>query len=95
MAKYALKIVGWMLDRPCPITGEYLEKFDFEQPQTEQLMWFTSDPAQAQAFPDAGAAIEAWKTVRQFDGLRPDGMPDRPLSAFSVTVVDLASLGVV
>lgn len=89
MPRYIIKCVGWMILSPCPIEGEYLERVEFEVPVTEQMSWWTRDPEKAMAFPDFGAAYAAWKAERHFDGLRPDGRPDRPLTAFTVEIFDI------
>jgi hypothetical protein len=42
----------------------------------------TPNKARARVFPSLKEALELW---RQESGLRPDGLPNRPLTAFSIT----------
>jgi hypothetical protein len=44
----------------------------------------TPDISQAKQFPTALEAVETWRLSH---GLRADGKPDRPLTAFTVEVV--------
>lgn len=48
---------------------------------------FTPDLAQAKRFADVGAAIECWKAQSTKVPTRPDGKPNRPLTAYSITFV--------
>lgn len=47
---------------------------------------FTDDPARALRFPDAGAALRFWRAQSTVVPLRPDGRPNRPLTAFTCDV---------
>jgi hypothetical protein len=42
--------------------------------------------ADAKRYPDAGAAMLEWKRVSSTHPKRPDGKPNRPLSAFTIAV---------
>lgn len=44
--------------------------------------------AAARVFADAGAALAYWKRQSTVRPLRPDGKPNRPLSAFTVEIQD-------
>jgi hypothetical protein len=51
------------------------------------LLEVTDNPDEAKSFPDAREALECWRQTAPapFD-VRPDGKPNRPLTAFSVSV---------
>lgn len=51
----------------------------------------TEFPQHAQLFADAGAALECWKmpTTCACHAGRPDGKPNRPLTAYSALVEDI------
>lgn len=51
---------------------------------TQGRLITTPDPAQAKVYPDGKAAFEEWRRSR---GVRPDGKPDRPLTAFNVEII--------
>lgn len=68
-------------DLPCPFEGQYLMAFT---PDAEVKGTFTDDPKKALRFMSKAAALECWQTSI---GTRPDGQPDRPLTAFTVEVL--------
>lgn len=53
---------------------------------------FTHDPQSALRFPDAGAALECWRTVPPNRPVRLDGEANRPLTRFTVEVKALPPL---
>ena len=48
-----------------------------------------SDPAKALRFPDMVTAWKLWRTTSTRTPLRPDGRPNRPLTAFTIRVEKL------
>lgn len=48
------------------------------------LAGWTNDPAKAMHFPDVGAALACWQMQSVVVPLRPDGLPNRPLSGYSM-----------
>lgn len=71
--------------------GMYVQSVDFEADMTlpnAVLGWFTEDIDKAKRFKDLGEALEYWKTERKRDGLRPDGKPNRPLTAFTISIIN-------
>ena len=74
-------------------TGQYVRSYDpeYHLPTGEYDggdLRTTADPAQAQQFRTAQDAIELWKSgpTCRCHGTRPDGKPNRPLTAFTVEV---------
>jgi hypothetical protein len=49
----------------------------------------TADIKQAKQFDDAGDAIEFWRTQSRVNPIREGGKPNRPLTAFSVEIVQV------
>lgn len=66
--------------------GAYLAAFDPEAFEGRGHAAWTTDLALAQRFEDAAEALTFWKTVPKCRPLRPDGKPNRPLTAFTITV---------
>lgn len=72
-------------------TELYLESYDPDyrpdptDPTTGLAVW-TPDLAEAMRFADAGAALLTWRTQSTVRPLRPDGKPNRPLSAYTIEV---------
>lgn len=75
---------GFANDRPCPVLGQYLKSFDPDGDPERGLSVWTPDIQQAQRFKTAGEAFRFWKQVRKSEPVRPDGKPNRPLTAFNV-----------
>ncbi len=68
--------------------GRYVKAYDptyqpVGAPYSGGILEVTRDPNQALQFPDVAAAFEKW---RQPHGIRPDGEPNRPLTAWSMEV---------
>ncbi len=85
---YLMRVIGYADGSRCNVAGQYLASYDPDAPKRAFLAEFTDRVEEAMKFPDAGAVLEEWRRVRTVDGgLRPDGKPDRPLTAFTVEVV--------
>lgn len=75
---------GWVPDEPT-----WLETFDIDFYDGLGRVRMTTDRWRAYRFPDFGAAMGAWKTQSLVRPLRPDGKPNRPLTAFTVEPEEL------
>lgn len=74
---------------PCPHGGRYLVDFDF----SARDGWggnavTTEDPRKAKKFASAEDALLYWQTQSVTRPLRPDGRPNRPLTAITVKIRD-------
>jgi|SRR5580693_650977 len=49
-------------------------------------IWLTANRDEARKFASASAALEAWNTVSKSRPVRPDGRPNKPLTALSIHV---------
>lgn len=95
MDEVGIRILGFMSRHsggpPTPYDGLLLAEYDPNRPGTDPdgrpmiaHVVATDDPAKAMRFPSAKEAIECW---RQPSGhIRPDGKPDRPLTAFAMEI---------
>jgi hypothetical protein len=87
MTYYVMKIVG-LADGTPMYRGQYLEWYDPERPASKELAGFTRDITKAKRFPSLVEFHAEWTRVRKRGGgLRDDGRPDRPLTAFTVEMV--------
>jgi hypothetical protein len=66
--------------------GAWLERFDAEFGGGRGWARWTRDPRKAAQYPNLAAAHAAWTTVPKCAPVRPDGKPNRPLTAFTVTI---------
>lgn len=71
------------------VTGDYLEWSD---PNAKFGMGderWTPDLAKAQRFPTRDAAMECWRAQSTLVPRRSDGKPNRPMTAYSITVEEV------
>jgi hypothetical protein len=84
---FVLRIQGLVDGTPSPYDGLYLTRFDFDDCEPGQCrLHATAHHTEALRFESMLEALEVWKTVDPRAPLRPDGEPNRPLTAFSVSV---------
>lgn len=84
-----LRIVGLVNGGPSEFDDTYVREYDptVRKPSGEYdggILKVTDDPAHAREFATVAEAVEYW---RQPYGLRPDGEPNRPLTAWTVEVL--------
>jgi hypothetical protein len=84
-----IKIVERSTGEPDEADGKYIESFD---PLWNQNglgvghLVVTEDDKKALVFEDAKRALEFWKQQSPTVPIRPDGKPNRPLTAFTVVL---------
>jgi hypothetical protein len=71
-----------------PVLLEYVQSCDVDAYRGHGDAKFTSDVAKAKRFPDVEAAAY-WKRQSRDRPFRPDGQPNRPLTAYNVTFEDV------
>lgn len=81
--EYIIQLMELATGEPDPAGGEYVKEYDPTAYAGRGYLVTTPDKAQARRFPDGGAATEYW---RQSAGIRPDGRPNRPLTAWTVDI---------
>lgn len=67
------------------LTGKYLMVYDPDGANGRGVILSTNDIGMAMQFPSVREALECWKQVSAVKPLRPDGKPNRPLTAYTVT----------
>lgn len=81
-----IKAVGFANGVHCPHAGQYLRKADFEAHRGRGFMTFTHDVRRAMRFNDVQDLMEFWRTQSRTVPLRPDGQPNRPLTALTIEI---------
>lgn len=74
------------------VDGEYVKVYDPEAHDGRGYIEFTLDLKEAITFASRREAMDFWRTVSVTRPIRPDGKPNRPLTAFSVMIEDLAKV---
>lgn len=82
-----LQLAGLPTGGSTPFDGMYLAAFDHEAFDGRGDLQPTANPANAKRFPSATAALEFIHAVPACRPLRPDGKPNRPLTATNWTIV--------
>jgi len=73
---------------PAPVCiGQFLASFDVEAHDGRGEAQFTADINRAMYFSTHVAAFEAWNTRSRTRPTRADGKPNKPLTAFTMTVM--------
>jgi hypothetical protein len=68
--------------------GQYLVSYDPEALGGMGSFVWSPNVEDAKRFRDAAEAWVLWKTVPKSRKLRPDGKPNRPLTAFTIAIED-------
>lgn len=91
-----MQIIGLTTCQPTPFDGMYLMEYDPDQsgvdPNGNPMLAHiacTSDPLQAKRYVDLMALRDDWARVSKTQPIRPDGGPNRPLTAFTITPVQV------
>lgn len=74
---------------PADAVGAYVAEYDPDAHDGWGSVLLDGDPAKAATFDTAKGAFEFWQRTSQVRPVRPDGLPNRPLTAFTVEVVRL------
>lgn len=80
-------LAGTTVDHtPPPPDGAYLASFDPEYAGGRGYAAWTTDPAKAMRFETVLEAFDYWRQPSRVRPVRDDGLPNRPLCAYSVEV---------
>lgn len=84
MTHWVMKVIGFADGQPCHVADQYLRSFTPDEEIKGVFTTFTTNPDEAMQFASLETLLETWK---HSIGTRPDGKPDRPLTAFTVEPV--------
>lgn len=82
---YSHGLVGNVLTESAGDVG-YLKSYDPEAGDGRGAAVFTDLISEAMSFPSADAGWELWRSSPASRPLRPDGRPNRPLTAFTIEI---------
>lgn len=88
---YALRLIGLVNGEPHPFDGQCVVRYDPTPLATGEkpILVTTPHEVMAQRFATPAEALECWR--KESGLLRPDGEPDRPLTAWSAEIVDIGA----
>lgn len=78
---HVIKILGWANGALCPHINQYVETFDHDAHDGAGYGEFTPDIDKAMKFKSAAEAMQFWNKQSTARPLRPDGKPNKPLTA--------------
>jgi hypothetical protein len=73
---------------PSEHAGRYVSRYDVNAHDGRGQVWTTDDPSKAVRFTTQLHATRFYQRISVVKPTRPDGMPNRPLTAFTVSVFD-------
>ena len=68
--------------------GRYVSRYDVNAHDGRGQVWSHADPAKAVQFTSPANAMRFYQRTSTVRPKRPDGLPNRPLTAFSVSIVE-------
>lgn len=90
---YAIRLIGpagsVIVNDELPPAGSLLASYDPDGNAGAGDASWTLDPSRALVFNSPGAALELWRRRSTVRPLRPDGRPNRPLTAYTIEVSPL------
>lgn len=86
---HVIKILGWANGEACPHIGQYVGSGDHDAYDGAGYFEFTSDPDKAMKFAGAGEAMQFWAKQSTVRPVRPDGKPNKPLTAAHAEIINL------
>lgn len=89
MAKIVIQIEGMPDGTPTPFDGEYVAAVDFEAGDGRGAVVTTKHPELALHFDTLGEALTFYQTQPKCKPFRPDGEPNRPLTATNMSFMDV------
>lgn len=90
--KYALRYeapAGLIETGYLPPVGAWLESYDPEAFDGRGHVKWTTDPQKAARFPSQEAAWRAWHGSPRCKPVRADGRPNKPLTAYTMSIVPM------
>lgn len=87
--RYVIRAIVWADGGACAFSGQYLQAFDPQDSGGLDTVIFTPEHTKAKTFQTSTAALEFWRTQSHSVPVRPDGKPNRPLTAITVEIFDL------
>lgn len=88
---FVIKCVGLASGKPCDTFNQYLTDYDPDYSNGIGLTRWTRDIKNAWVTPTKDHALDVILTISNARPLRDDGNPNRPLTAFSVVIEEVAN----
>lgn len=87
---FVIKILSGAGGMKTPLDGKYVKGFDPDAFDGRGNVTGTPTREHAMQFPEAGEAFLFWTTQSTVRPMRPDGKPNRPMTAYTINVERVA-----
>lgn len=84
---FVLHIVAPAIGGPSDLDGKYVKAYDPNARDGRGHITGTDDRTQALKFENAGDAFSFWRQQSTVRPLRPDGRPNKPLTAYHIEIM--------
>jgi hypothetical protein len=84
-----IRAVEFANGAPCPHAGQWLKSFDHNAYKGRGYGVYTDDPRKALRFASPGEAMAFWARQADVNPIRPDGQPNKPLTALTASFEQL------
>jgi hypothetical protein len=85
---YVIKIEADTQEPDSEHAGRFVSRYDPDAHDGLGHVWTVAEPRKARQFATNAAAVEFWRQPSTIKPLREDGKPNRPLTAFTVSIFD-------
>lgn len=89
MTTYVMKLMPAILVPGMAMEWLYLESWDLERDRGRGFIKRTADLEKAHKFADHQSAMTAWREQSRKYPYRPDGKPNRPMTAYHADITSL------
>jgi len=89
MSSVGIIAVAFANGEPCPHEGQWVRSFDHDACEGQGYGVFTDDASCALPFADVGEAWNFWAKQSSVRPTRPDGRPNKPMTALTVSIEPL------
>jgi len=86
MKKVIMQLMGVAPDGRPPPVATYVRDCDFDADHGRGRIIMTQKQDEAKRFDDVTAALDFYRTASKVVPIRPDGKPNRPLTAYNVQI---------
>jgi hypothetical protein len=82
-----IRIIGDALGRSTPFDGKFVKSFDPDAHRGRGAVVAVLEPLDALRFTTTAEAHSFWRQASKVQPLRPDGKPNRPLTAYNIEII--------
>jgi hypothetical protein len=86
MTQHVIRAVAFANGMYCPHAGQWLKSYNPDAFGGQGYADFTRNISEAKRFASFEDAMRFWKQASNLRPLRPDGQPNRPLTALTIVV---------